>query len=233
MVTQKALRCIPLALLVLGACHSPAHDVYPRLTQVGTMRAVMKLGQDEGRLSLSDLGAPGAIGVGALAGLAGEVTIVDERVLVSKMGQLEEDAHNHAATLLLYTVVPAWQEHPLPDCTSYAELDAAIAARLQEQGFDLRTPIPIRIEGRGDHVEYHVIDGACPIASPSGPPPWRHTGPLQAITLVGFFARDAAGVVTHHTSESHLHCVALNHTGHLDEVALSQATLWIPDRTPE
>ena len=58
--------------------------------------------------------------------------------------------------------------------------------------------------------------------------PWTYV--FFAVQLVGFFAEGAAGRLTHHTHRSHLHAVAGDVMGHLDEVALVHATLLLPSR---
>jgi hypothetical protein len=50
------------------------------------------------------------------------------------------------------------------------------------------------------------------------------------VELVGFFAEGAAGRLTHHGRRSHLHAVADEVMGHLDEVALERAVLLLPMR---
>lgn len=231
-----------LALLALASCGAPpapappesrrtAHDA-PPVESWGTMREALRLGDSRPRVDLADLAANDAVGVGALAGLEGEVTITGGRVLVATVEGTEcrvRDARADAtATLLVRAEVADWEEHPLPDCASYAELDAAVAEVLAARGFDLEQPTPVRIRGDATSLEYHVIAGACPIATPDGPAPWRFDGPLDDVVLVGFFVEGAAGRFTHHTSSSHLHVVAPGKTGHLDEVSLERAVLLVP-----
>lgn len=200
------------------------------------MRHALREGHSEGRVALSTVGGGGAIGVGALAGLAGEVTILEGQVLVATASEESECVITAApadaeATLLVRADVPSWVAQPLSPCATYAALEDAVAARLAEAGLALDSPVPIRVRGRGDHVEYHVIAGSCPIAQPSGTPPWRYAGTIDSLELVGVFVRGAAGRLTHHDRSSHLHVVAEGHMGHLDEIQLSDAELLIPDRT--
>lgn len=206
----------------------------PAVESWGTMREALRLGRSEARVSLDGLAADGAIGVGALAGLAGEVTIVDGRVLISTAGAgdrscvLREAPGGAAATLLVRAEVDHWQERSLPDCASYDALEAAIAAALRANGFDAATPTPVRVRGRASRVAFHVIDGACPIADPDGPAPWRFDGAIDDVELVGFYVEGAAGRYTHHTRSSHLHVVAADMMGHLDDVWLTDVSLRLP-----
>jgi hypothetical protein len=230
---EPALLVVAALSLWAASCATPQR-VAARVPVAswGTMREALRDGRTEPRVALAGLAARSAVGVGALAGLAGEVTIADGRVLVAtaegeecRVAEAEDGA---AATLLVRAEVEQWQEWPLPDCATYRELDSAVAARLRQCGFDPTQPTPIRVRGRGTRVEYHVVAGACPIANPSGPPPWRFAGPLEHVELIGFYVEGAAGRWTHHTASSHLHVVAPGRMGHLDDLALADAVLLVP-----
>jgi acetolactate decarboxylase len=200
------------------------------------MRVALKQGKSEGRVALQDVVRAHSFGVGALAGLEGEVTIIDGQTFLALADdeglQVRNSTATDEATLLVLAEVENWQVHTLPACADYSELEVAIAAALTENGFELNQPTPFRITGEAVHVELHVIRGNCPIANPSGAKPWRLETQAQDIDLVGFFAEDSAGKLTHHTHRSHAHVVALDQSfcGHLDEIALTAgAFLWLPN----
>ncbi len=231
-----------LSVLAIPGCagRSTSTDPLPRDVPVrswGSMREALRNGQSEARVELAGLAGGGAIGVGALAGLAGEVTIANGRVFVATVDG--DDCHvtdspddGAAATLLVHAQVTTWRVYPLPDCATYLELEAAIAAELKRHGFDPTIPTPVRVRGHATQLEYHVIAGACPIADPTGPAPWRFARPLDDVELVGFFVEGAAGRFTHHDRRSHLHVLAPQRTGHLDAVSLSDAVLRLPALRP-
>ncbi|MFO1076418.1 MAG: acetolactate decarboxylase [Planctomycetota bacterium] len=227
---RRAVVVLPL----LAICWFAACQTAPTSTVAswGTMREALHDGHSEGRVDLAGLGGPGVVGVGALAGLAGEITIVDDRVLVARADgtacRVESPGPGDRATLLVRGVADSWLRFPLPDCETYDDLEHAIAARLAELGRDPTAPSPVRIRGRAPDVAYHVIAGACPIAHPEGPPPWRYRGPLDPVELVGVYVEGAEGQLTHHMHSSHLHVVAEGRTGHLDDVALRDAELLLP-----
>src|SRR5262245_10085361 len=76
-----ATSCL-LGLVVLG-CATPPRDV--DVLQFGGMREVMHDGLAQGRVRLGDLGIRrGTIAVGALTGLAGEITIDGLSVYVAR-----------------------------------------------------------------------------------------------------------------------------------------------------
>lgn len=233
-MTAASRWTVLLLLSATTSCRVPARPAPVSVTTWGTFHEVLASGHTEGRVALTGLATPGAIGVGALAELAGEMTIVDGRVLVAKPDGQECEVTGAGpgdrAALLVLAEVERWQEHELVDCSSYAELDAAIARELERWGFDLNEPTPVRVRARAPHVELHVLAGACPIAHPEGPPPWRFAGAAEHVEIVGVFVEGGTGRLTHHSQRSHLHVVADGKMGHLDEVALQDAVLLLPAR---
>jgi hypothetical protein len=178
------------------------------------MHAVLREGSSEARVALAGLGEPGAIGVGALAGLAGEVTVIDRRVLVATAApardpgraperlDLREAGRDDHAALLVLAVVPEWEPHEIGACGDYGELEEAIAELLLRRGHDLARPIPVRVRARASDLRLHVVAGACPIANPAGPAPWRWRGRSDDVELVGLFAEGEQGRITHHARRS-------------------------------
>lgn len=208
------------------------------------MREVMRQGRSEGRVSLADVSRDdgsgrSTIGVGALAGLSGEVTILDGRVFVTEgkvvktwraeasAPPLREAKTSEQATLLVLARVPRWEEQALGDCGSYTALEDKIASALRARGRDLSEPQAIRVRGRARRLALHVIAGACPIAQPAGPKPYRFDGSAAEVEVLGIFVEGAIGRLTHHGRRSHLHALAGSHMGHLDEIELEDATLFV------
>ena len=91
-VTATSLRSSVVALLALPlmlyAIPTAADTWNGRLSQYGEMRLVLGQGRDEGRVRLGDLTKTAhCYGVGALAWLAGEITVLDGRLMVSRVDQ--------------------------------------------------------------------------------------------------------------------------------------------------
>ena len=95
---------------------------------------------------------------------------------------------------------------------------------------------PFLIEGEPDGLGLHAINGCCPIATEPASidaEPWRLTNARSPDVLIaGFFAPDAAGVMTHHGTAIHAHAVlsvdAGMITGHVDRVVAPGMTLRLP-----
>lgn len=224
-------------LLLLAPACSPVtapSEVGAEPLIYGAMREVLREGRSHGRVEVSSVTHADSVGVGALAGLEGEVTILDGRALVSRVEAegitVREARPGEQAALLVAARVGEWREFQLPDSGDYDSLESHLRAKLVEAGFELDVPTPVRITGAAERLSLHVIAGACPIANPEGPAPWRFDGPADEVTLVGFYAEGAAGRLTHHNHSSHLHALAGEVVGHLDDVHLRGARLFLPAR---
>lgn len=217
---------------VLAACAAP--EAATTVQVHGSMRDVLRMGRDHGRVVIAAVTRPGSIGVGALAGLDGEVTILNGRAVVTQRrganAVTRPPRAGEQAAMLVTAEVPSWTERVLPPCEDYAALEEQVRAALDAHGLDPRAPTPFMVTGRAQRLQMHVIAGACPIATPSGPAPWRFDGPAEEVTLVGFYAEGAAGRLTHHTHSSHLHAVTARGAGHLDDVCMERPRLFLPAR---
>lgn len=231
---------------VLSGCAAKGRESGPTVRQFGAMRAVMREGETEARVRLAECVAERHVyAVGALAGLEGEVTIVDGEAWVSRVegsgirctgpGVGEGDA----ATLLTLATVGDWDSVELPrGAGDIADLEGVVEAEAARRGIDSAKPFPFVVEGEASSLELHVIRGFCPAndAGATDSEAWRLSldGPTRAL-LVGFFARDSEGVMTHHGTALHVHAL-LSHkgqriAGHVDGVGVNRgAVLRLPRR---
>lgn len=213
------------------------------VTLFGEMRAVMRDGHTEARTSIADHAAiPHAYAVGAVQGLDGEITVVDGEAWVSRVrdgavvttgpGIVPQDR----ATLLAVAHVPEWRDIRLVPGQG-ADIEGTIARAARDQGLDLSRPFPFLIEGTAVSGDIHVINGFCPRSGKETTPgnePWRLrlSAPTRVI-IVGFFASDSEGVMTHHGTAMHAHALldakGRRITGHVDEIAFDDgAVLRLP-----
>ena len=205
-----------------------------RILQFGGMREVMREGRDETRVRLAELGAVagpggGLIAVGALGGLAGEVTADGETWWIATAGdervQVLHAPGEHGAALLTAARVAAWDEASAAGPLNEARLGAVVSEHLRARGLDPSQPWAVRIEGRSAALELHVIRGDCPHAPDAAIPAWRGSPPEGTpVVLVGFHAPGKAGLLTHHGTEFHLHAILNDGTGpvagHVDRFTL-------------
>ncbi len=226
---------LPFTLLLLAslsACATPdAPAEVGTLQQWGQLRNVMRDGETFRRVRLSQVARPGTWGVGALAELAGEVTVLDGVVTIAEVRHgephLRAATSRDFATLLVLAEADGWAEREVVAART-PDVDVVLDAGVRALGFDPEAkPVAIRLEGEFDELDLHVIAGNCPIANPDGPAPWRWSGAGARGTLVGVFAPGRAGDLTHHTHPFHLHALVTTPegetvSGHVDDVAFAE-----------
>ena len=204
--------------------------------QWGSVREVLREGKTDARVYVFDAASgPDTVGLGALAGLEGEITIADGTTWISratstgKIVTTQGGAGDSAATLLVTASVPAWVELPI-------DQDVPLSEIASWTGFGTRAwPVaPFIVRGRLLDLEAHVAHGACPRAGevPPGREPARRRAASAFGTLVGFWARDGAGTITHQGEDVHAHVIvrgAESWTAHVDRVRIGAgSTLYVP-----
>lgn len=218
-----------------------------KVEQVGEMREVMRQGKTQARISLVEAtDKPGAIAVGALQGLTGEITIVDGETWVARV-----DAHNElvltgpepnstdGATLLTLGHVEDWAQTEIKESVEGRELEKVIEEFAQTRGIDTTQPFPFRIEGTINRISIHVINGYCPIATDpdtQDKKPWRWSANEPVlVNIIGFYAPNKVAVMTHHGTSIHAHAILQTGetrlAGHIDQAVIEPGmVLRVPHR---
>ena len=230
-----AAACLALAGCVGGVEEEPIdRDV----TVHGELRAMMHQGEVGPHVGLDSLLPAGDLyAVGALADLAGEVTIVAGTAYLSypdgESARTEVATRSDAqATLLVAARVDRWTTRVTEQEIAFDELDAAIERLAAEAGLDTGKRIPFLLEGTFRDLRWHVIDGSRLPAGPStheahaaaGVRMQRDEAPA---TLVGFWSASDQGVFTHRGSRTHVHGVVGDppSAGHVDHVGIPAGTV--------
>ncbi len=215
------------------------------LVQFGTMREAIGDKQDQGRVRFKDLlRRPHFYAVAALEKLHGEATILDGKLTITKVdaaGDLEPDQGSLAeeqATLLVGAYVPSWSLHPVTYNVAADQFDDYVAETAEAAGIKTSDPFMFTIEGEFSDVFLHVINGACPIHArlknsevPKELRAFESEIPKVSGTLVGVFARDAVGKLTHPATSTHLHLLykdpatGQDVTAHVERVAMGPGAL--------
>jgi acetolactate decarboxylase len=230
------IRAFAVLLLLSRASPRP-----PGIRIHGSLREVMHGGDRGARTTLEGFGAQ-AHGVGALAGLAGEITIVDGETVIAvpdgKGGVVVERtrASGAGAALLAVIDVTDWRPIPVANDVAATELDAWLGETLAAAGVNLAGAVPMRIEGRFLALAWHVVDGQS-LTEGAGHDAHATSGAHGVLdeangTLVGFYSRHHAGVLTHMGQATHLHFVAPppGISGHVDAVGLSAGSVVLVPR---
>lgn len=214
----------------------------------GSFRRLSHTGDTSGQVKLADLPQrPGHWGMGALAGLSGEVLLVDGRLLVTRgddpQGRAGATRPEDQAALFAYGHVAEWRTLTLDENMDRTRFEAFVVAQAKALGLDTAQPFPFLVEGRYPVLVWHVVTGTA-----ATPAPGQHGGghankhsPMQVFDqpqapgrLVGIYSGEALeGVVSHPGERFHLHFVdpSLGHSGHVDGYAVARgATLKLPLR---
>ncbi|TWU62105.1 acetolactate decarboxylase [Crateriforma conspicua] len=226
------LSCLATACSALHAEESTSHsstsgDQRGALLQFGQMHQVIGMKQHHGRVRLSDLKpVSNLFAVGALEGLEGEITIAGGQMVISQVnpqGQLQSvagDTGDRQATMLIGAHVDAWEKTVVPKDLTDAELDTFIQQQIQRRGGDSSKPIMFRIDGEFAKADVHVIHGACPVHArirkepiPPSQRPFEETLHDVSAQVVGVYAEDAVGKLTHPATRTHKHLIFRREVG--------------------
>ncbi len=208
----------------------------------GNFRKMQHQGDLTGKVRLQDLNAgAGSYGLGAIAGLSGEVMLWDGKLLVSRgesaTGQVEIPRAGEEAALFVSSHVPRWIEVPVPRDMTQQEFEAFVVEAAGKNGIAADQPFPFAVRGKFSRMLWHVVTGT----DKSG-----HQGKAEhdgkrlfdqagvSGTVLGFYAGAALeGVISHPGERFHLHYADAGWSvaGHVESYAVSQAeTLMLPAR---
>ena len=221
-------------LVVTASCQMVGWDGQVRT--VGTVRELEQSGDTRGRVKLvnAELGAS-TIGIGELAGLAGEITIAEGATWITRKGadgQLRTTrgmALDDEAALLVTAHIEDWIELQIDGEVPLASLPrwAGFTATEWET-------VPFIVHGRFVSLDAHVVHGMGARAAtfPAGMEPARIHSKQIFGTLVGFWSRAANGVIAPVGQDVHAHVIVNGepaYTAHVDNVRISSgSTIFLP-----
>lgn len=248
MIQKILISGLLLTAGLMGAHNAAAADVGVwdgTIVQHGKMHEAIGQQQHQGRVQLKTLvDQPHFYGVGALARLEGEATILDGKATVTRVdaegtlkpaesGQLDE-----SATLLVGAYVPSWTEHKSVKNVTPDDFDTYLAEVAVKAGLDDSKPFLFMLEGEFSKVSFHVINGACPMHArlrkidlPKEKQPFEAELEKVSGSIIGIFAKDAVGDITHPDTSTHMHLVFKDGrtgkmvTGHVEQVGLSEGMI--------
>lgn len=230
-----------VVLLTCGAAIAGAAEATVEVH--GALRAMFHQGEIGEKVKLDAL-LPDAdlYAVGALAELAGEITVIDGRAYLSypegeKQARTESSSESDAgATLLVATRVAEWSRQPVDAAIPFEKIGDEIGRLAQQAGLSLDGRIPFLLEGEFEELRWHVVDGKR--LAGGGDSHEDHLAAAAnlsrertAATLIGFYSKKDGGVFTHMGSTTHIHCVVNDplSAGHVDHVVIPVgATIGFP-----
>ncbi len=209
---------------------------------VGAQRDVLT-GDLRPRVRLHSLmGLSHLYALGPLAGLRGEISILDGVPAVACVrdgADVTEPRVDVDAAFLVYAQIAAWDERPIPDAVhGAAELDAVLSRAARTRGIDLARPVAFLIRSEGASARFHVLDRRGD--APHGPCEHervkvRFRVSETPIEVLGFRSDRHAGVFIPAGETVHMHLRTLDgrRSGHLEDVDLPPGSrLALPRRWP-
>lgn len=225
----------------------------PDFVAHGHFQHMVHSGDTAGRVGLANLPRDaGRWGVGATAGLRGELVQLDGQLLVSPgsdpEGRLRAPQAGEQAVLFAGARVSAWRDRPVPHDMDASSFEAFLRAEAEAAGLDTAQPFVFRVEGRYPHLLWHVVTGQPPEGGGAGHQAGApdhgggHGGghanarsglrlfrqPGARGQLVGVYSGAALeGVVSHPGERLHLHFVdpATTVSGHVDRFSVAAGAL--------
>lgn len=208
---------------------------------VGRLSNVHRNGDAGPTIKLATLAdRPGLCAIGPLAGLRGEITVLDGVPYIAKIrnGAIRIDRDfNVDAPFLVYAEVARWKpvpiEQPIP---SMAELERWVRSAAVDAGVYGRTPVfPFKIETSNSDIDFHVISNTDPgyrIVKPHRELMKFFQLKSKPLVLLGFFSENHEGVFTHRGQWTHIHAVEGDgvSSGHVDALSIRPGSvLYLPD----
>lgn len=247
---MNSLNALGVALLALmvGATHAfAAESAEPFSVQAyGNFKQMAHTGNTDGVVKLAQLpGVKGSYGVGALAGMRGEVLLWDGRMLVSRghspKGETGPAMATDQAAIFVGGKVDGWQNIPVPADLSQAQFEAFVLASAKKLGLDVGKAFPFAVKGDKLSLTWHVVTGAASgAAHGSGTHGQGHAQSRifkesgAGGVLLGFHTGAALeGVASHPGERFHVHYANadFSRSGHVDEYRVpSNAMLMLPKR---
>jgi alpha-acetolactate decarboxylase len=218
----------------------------------GNFQRMMHTGDTGGQVVLSALPQQtGSWGLGANAGLKGEIVQVDGRLLVSPGsdpdGRLRPPQADEQAVVFAGARVQEWRDVAVPRNMDAAAFEAFVQEQAKGLGLAPDQPFVFRVEGRFPHLLWHVVTGEQGPGAGHGPHGSHGGGhansrsdmrlfqqPGASGQLIGVYSGAALeGVVSHPGERFHLHFADPDATvsGHVDRYSVAAgAALKLPVR---
>ena len=241
----------PVLAFVWLICSSAALAQGTGFQHYGNFQRMMHSGDTTAQVELARLDqSAGTWGVGALAGLKGEVIQVDGKILVSfgtdPEGKVQTPSKKDAAVLWASGKVAQWKQIQVPADMSQAEFERFVSEQAAINKVDLRQPFVFRVTGGYSHLIWHVLTGEKSDHKVGGHGGHGHAGghtnkrsdmkvfrnPTATGQLVAVYSGEQLeGVVSHPGERFHVHYIddAKTVSGHVDQYNVQKgATLWLP-----
>lgn len=217
-------------LLVAIACNIQAQQQVA-VEHYGVLKEIMMEQKIDANVDLSKFkGIPNFYAIGALAGLAGEVLIIDGKVIngIATKGDLRiERDFDKSATLLVTSEVQEWVEISINiNVQNLESIQTIIEKEAKRLGLKTNEAFPFMIKGKVKNIDWHVINAS--EATEQSHEAFKKAGISRSTEnvngeILGFYSEQHEGIFTHHGSFLHVHYVnsAETEMGHVDNLVIN------------
>ncbi|MBK6990320.1 MAG: acetolactate decarboxylase [Chitinophagaceae bacterium] len=212
----------------------------PEVKVSGAMKNVMMNGDSSAHLDIDTLNKTHLYGLGPVAGLKGEIMILDGKVFSTAKDEkklLNQQDMVSKAALLVYSNVAKWKTVSIKvSVDSYAALEKLVETTAKENGYDTELAFAFKIELTPKKISYHVIDwkeGTVHTMENHKQFAYEGQSSDAKTTLLGFYSTHHQSIFTHHTTYMHVHLLdeKTKTVGHLDEIKVNgQITIYLPKK---
>jgi len=243
-VVTGCVACAVLASNRVFAAGSPdasvpssINDAGYSLWFVGSQRQTIMTGDRTAQFDLRNLsGRPHLCGIGPIQGLTGEVTILDGRPALARVGADHlvhvTESFEAGVPFFVWADVANWQTVDMPELPTYAEVERFVGQAGAKAG--LTRAFPFVIRGRPELIDFHIVN-----ARPDTPPGMAAHQKIQIsfelrgedAKLVGFWSSQHQGVFTPMGTNIHTHFQTVDNkvSGHVQGLKAGQGmTLNLP-----
>jgi acetolactate decarboxylase len=216
----------------------------------GSQKTIFEIGKAEANVPLAVMsGEAASFGVGAVAGLDGEITVFDGKPYVTKVrgnGYTMDNSQEHAAVFAVWTKNTEWRDEPMPaDVKTYLDLQRHVKARAAAAGIDVTKSFPFLLKGTPTEVKWHInvdLTEGKPIDSKLfAKSKANYVMKNEPVDIIGFHSENHPGVFISAYAPAikekdvkntiHFHLVSKDgkSAGHIDDIAMAGGmTLRLP-----
>lgn len=206
----------------------------PEVKVAGALKNIMMDGDLSAHINLDTLDKSHLYGLGPVAGLKGEIIILDGKTYSSfKQGKEVTNQQNKVslAAMLVYSKVESWKEFRIHETIqNYAALEELVKETAQKNGYDVDKPFAFQIKTASVKTTFHVIDWHQGTKhTMDNHKQFAYAGKLvnKPVQLLGFYSTRHKSIFTHHTTNMHVHVLdkKTGTVGHLDDIQIKGSVL--------
>lgn len=238
--------------LAVAACATTAVPAVKEglVEHYGAQKTIFDTGKAEGKVPLAAMsGANAAYGVGAYAGLDGEITVYEGKPYVTKVrgnGFTMDNSQDGSAIFSAWTKNTQWRDEPVPaEVKTYLDLQRFVKARAAAAGIDTGMPFPFLLTGTPAELKWHInvdlTEGKAIDKKLFAKSKANYVMKNQPVDIVGFYSEKHPGVFISAYAPAikekdvkntiHIHLVSKDgkSAGHIDNLAFTGGmTLRLP-----